>query len=89
MGVSENILVDHSEVLVSVFFITGLMCERTVRCASVPAASQRKRRRRAGKAKEYNGQRSRRKANPVLASWITVLAFATAGLSQSGSPGSC
>ena len=43
MGVSENILVDHSEVLASVFFITGLICERTVRRASVPAASQRER----------------------------------------------
>jgi O-antigen ligase len=51
-GISENILVDHSEVLVSVFFITGLICERTVRRASVPAASQRERRRRAGKAKD-------------------------------------
>jgi O-antigen ligase len=51
-GISENILVDHSEVLVGVFFITGLICERTVRRASVPAASQRERRRRAGKAKD-------------------------------------
>jgi O-antigen ligase len=52
MGVSENVLVDHSQVLVSVFFITGLMCERTVRRAWVPAAAQRERRRRAGKAKD-------------------------------------
>jgi O-antigen ligase len=41
MGISENILVDHSEVLTSVFFITGLICERMVRRASVPAPSQR------------------------------------------------
>jgi exopolysaccharide production protein ExoQ len=34
MGTSENILVDHTEVLVSVFFITGLICERMVRRAS-------------------------------------------------------
>jgi hypothetical protein len=52
MGISEQVLVDPSQVLVSVFFITGLMCERTVRRASVPAASQRERRRRAGKAKD-------------------------------------
>jgi exopolysaccharide production protein ExoQ len=52
MGVSEPVLVDHSQVLVSVFFITGLMCERTVRRASVRAASQRERRRRAGNAKD-------------------------------------
>jgi exopolysaccharide production protein ExoQ len=52
MGISEHVLVDHSQVLVSVFFITGLMCERTVRRASVSAASQRERRRRAGKAKD-------------------------------------
>ena len=43
MGISESILVDHSEVFVSVFFITGLICERTVRRASVSAASHRER----------------------------------------------
>jgi exopolysaccharide production protein ExoQ len=52
MGISEHVLVDPSQVLVSVFFITGLMCERAVRRASVPAASQREHRRRAGKAKD-------------------------------------
>jgi O-antigen ligase len=34
MGITEHVLLDHSQVLVSVFFITGLMCERTVRRAS-------------------------------------------------------
>jgi exopolysaccharide production protein ExoQ len=34
IGISENILVDHSDVLVSVFFITGLICEKMVRRAS-------------------------------------------------------
>ena len=51
-GISEPVLVDHSDVFVSVFFITGLLCERAVLRASVSAASQRERRRRAGKAKD-------------------------------------
>ena len=54
MGISENVLLDPSTILVSVFFIMGLMCERTVRRASgsSSAAFQRERRHRAGKAKD-------------------------------------